>query len=143
MSQVHECFNQTIKKIFKLFKELPSQKFKSKLHISELQSKMVKGMNSEPLYAVTILGPLVWRARTEIMCDDAAFFLNRRYELEVQQMCKDHMFNYDDAINTINFMKDAYKSADQQVQVAIFTCLKELLTAYAQHVQAAQRDKSS
>lgn len=135
----HEQFNLSIKRIFKLFKELPSQKFKSKLHISELQSKMVSGMNTEPLYAVTILGPLVWRARAEIAQCDATFFLNRRYEVEIQQLCKEHSFNYDDAINTINFMKDAYRSAAAQTQNNIFIHLKELLASYAQYVQAEQK----
>lgn len=143
MSQpVFEQFNGSIKKIFKLFKELPSQKFKSKLHISELQSKMSSGMNAEPFYALTILGPLTWRARSEIISLDAAFFLERRYEIEVQQMCKQHNVNYDDAINTINFMKDAYRSAPTSTQQIIFAHLKDLVVCYAKHVEEVQKSKT-
>jgi hypothetical protein len=134
MSQ-HVLFNKTIKDIFTTFKELPSQQFKSKLHISELQSKMVRGMQTEEMYALHTLGPLLWRAREEIASKDDAFFLRRRYDIEVAALCKTHKINYDNAINCINFMKDAYRSADQATKTKLMNYLIVLLSTYADFMQ--------
>jgi hypothetical protein len=140
MSTHEEEFNDNLKELFRIFKELPSQEFKSKLHLREMQSKMARGMNAEPSYAILILGPLVWRAREEIVKRDAAFFLNRRYELELQELCMKHKINYVRSVNTVNFMKDAYKNASAEKQTQIFDIFNKLLAVYAQHVQAKRKE---
>jgi len=131
MSNAYQEFNQQIKDIFKLFKDLPSQRYKSKLHISEMQSKLVQGMNAEEKYAMTFLGPVVWAAREEIATENEEFFLNRRYEMELQKLSKQHKFNYDNAVNTVAFMKDAYRQASSETKQEIFRNLKRLLTIYS------------
>ena len=136
MSAPYEQFNSTIKDLFKTFKDLPSKTFKSKLHISEMQSKMNRGMNAEPYYAVNILGPLVWRAKEEITERNSTFFLNRRYDIDVQKLCKDHKVDFDDAINTVGFMKDAFRNATQEQQAVIMNLLITLLKTYAQHLKS-------
>lgn len=128
------AFNKEIKEIFHMFKNLETQKWKSKLHISEMQSKMVRGLNAEPQYAITILGPKIWNARDEIVAEDAQFFLKRRYDIDVQRLSKEHGFSFDSAINTINFMKEAYQSADRAFHDKLFERLKSLLSVYSQFV---------
>lgn len=123
-------FNTEIKELFKVFKELPSG-IKSKLHISELQSKMVQGMNTEPEYAITVLAPHIWAARAEIATRNADFFLTRRYDIDLQTLCKEHDVAYEDAINTVNFMKDAYKQAPEHVKVYIMDRIVQLLRIVA------------
>jgi hypothetical protein len=125
-----EQFNTEIKELFREFKELPSG-FKSKLHITELQSKMVAGMRTEPEYAITVLGDLVWQARAEIAKRDADFFLTRRYEVDLTRLCKEHDVCYDDAINTVNFMKDAYRQAADDVKTRVMDRLQTLLKIIA------------
>ncbi len=127
---LYQEFNQQIKDIFRLFKDLPSQQYRSKLHISEMQSKLVQGMNAEEKYAMTFLGPLVWRARNEFKDGDADFFLRRRYDVDLQQLSREHKFNYDNAVNTVSFMKDAYKHADAQKQTQIMNLLRGLVATY-------------
>lgn len=128
-----EQFNVEIKAIFKLFKEIPNRGLKSKVHITELQSKMVNGMRTEEKYALNVLGPLVFQAREEIAASDGDFFINRRYDVEVGKLCKDHKINFDNAINCINYMKEAYSTSHADTQTQIFRHLKSLLTIYAQY----------
>jgi hypothetical protein len=125
-----EQFNTVIKDLFKTFKDLPSG-FKSKLHITELQSKMIAGMRTEPEYAIAVLGPHLWAARAEIARRDANFFLTRRYEVDLQRMCREHDVCYDDAINTVTFMKDAYRSAPDATKTLVMDKLTELLKIVA------------
>ena len=125
-----EQFNTEVKELFREFKELPSG-FKSKLHITELQSTMVAGMRTEPEYAIAVLGSLVWQARAEIARRDADFFLNRRYEIELTHLCKEHDVSYDDAINTVTFMKDAYRLAPAEVKTRVMDRLVGLLKVVA------------
>lgn len=136
-----EQFNALLKEVFKTFRDLPSG-MKCKLHINELQSKMNTGMRAEPEYAISIMGPLVWRARDEIAARNAAFFLARRYEVDLTALCKEHDVNYDDAINTVNFMKDAYKSASPAVQGHILDLLQQILAVVAQR-EIAKRTQVS
>lgn len=125
-----EQFNNVIKDMFKTFRDLPSG-FKSKIHITELQGKMLQGMRTEPEYAICVLGPHIWAARAEIASRDAQFFLNRRYDVDVQRLCREHDVCYDDAINTIAFMKDAYRSAPEAIKSFIQDKLTELLRIVA------------
>jgi hypothetical protein len=136
-----EAFNSTIKELFKLFKELPSKTFKSKLHIGEMQQKMVRSMNAEPYYAINILGPLVWQTKEEIYSKNSAFFLQRRYDIEVQKLCREHKVEFDTAINTVEFMKDAFRNASALQQDSIMNLMITLLKVYAQHVQSERAQK--
>lgn len=135
-----EQFNTEIKSIFREFKELPSG-LKSKLHIAELQNKMVTGMRTEPEYAITVLGDIIWRARAEIAARDAEFFISRRYEVDLTRVCKQHNINYDDAINTVNFMKDAYRNAAPEVRTRIMDHVVTLLKIVAVR-ELAKRPKN-
>lgn len=126
-----EQFNTLLREMFKTFKDLPST-YKGKLHINEIQSTMNTGMRAEPEYAMSIIGPLVWRARDEIKSRDANFFLSRRYEVDLAALCKEHTVDYDDAINSVNFMKDAYKTAPAAVQGRILDLMQQILAVVAQ-----------
>ena len=99
--------------MFNIYKDLPAPGYKSKLHINELQSKMVQGMNAEAAYAITFLGPHLWDAKDNLLAKNDTYFLNRRYELDLQTLCAQHKVNYENAINTVGYMKEAYKKASK------------------------------
>lgn len=143
MSNIVEEFNTNIKKVFKLFKDLPSETYKSKLHISEMQSRMNLGISAEPFYALNVIGPLIWSAREEISNRDAEFFLRRRYDIDVKKFCDQYNTNYTDAINTVGFMKDAYKAAKQDMKNEIIDTAIILLQLYATHLKNEQLRKEN
>jgi len=131
-----EQFNDVIKKMFNIYKDLPSPGFKSKLHINEMQSKMVQGMNAEEGYALSVLGPHLWDAQVNIISKNDTYFINRRYELELQSLCSKHMVNYDNAINTVGYMKEAYKSVTKEKQTELFGYVSQLLILYIKHLKS-------
>lgn len=133
MSTINEQFNNIVMELFKTFKSLPSQKFKSKLYINDLQKRISSGMKIDEGYALDIMGPMIMTASKEIESSDANFFLSRRYDIDVRTLCAQHKVDYTLAMNTINFMKDAYVCAPSESQKQIFTLLKKLLIVKAKH----------
>jgi hypothetical protein len=133
-------FNEEFKILFKFFKELPSQGFKSKVHINELYKSMKTCMETEEKYIITMVGPYIWAAREEITNRDLAFFIKKRYEVEVMELSKKLKFNYQDAINTINFMKDASSNASKENLEKIFIHILTLIKYYAQYLQKGGLD---
>lgn len=85
------------------------------------------GMRAEEKYAITIFGPFILRARENIAARNAAYFLARRYELEVQKLCTEHKVDFNDAINTVGFMKEAFQGATDEQKNAILDLLIKLL----------------
>ena len=131
-----EQFNDIVKKIFNTFKDLNLPSLKSKVHIKEMQSKMVQGMNTEEEYPITVLGPHLWQGKESIIKRDSQHFLNRRYELELQSLCIKHKVNYDNAINTVNYMKEVFKIAPQDKQKEIMEDIFDLLGIYVKYKKA-------
>lgn len=131
-------FNSHIKDLFMTFKELPSQKFKSRLHIGELQSKIFKGINMEPEYAIVFVGPILWNCRDEIVNRNYDFFTNYRYEMSAQKFAVEHRINYDDLINTIYFMVDAFKQTSPDMKEKIYTVVTNLLSTYAAYLKTSK-----
>jgi hypothetical protein len=122
-----EQFNNCIKEIFAAFKGLKSKTFGGKLHIDELHKKMLFGMRTEERYAISIFGPFILRARENIAARNAAYFLARRYELEVQKLCTEHKVDFNDAINTVGYMKEAFRDATDDQKNAILDLIIKLL----------------
>lgn len=134
-------FNAHVRKIFAAFKDLPSKKFKSKLHLNELQRKMNTGIQAEPKYAVTMLGPMLWSTKDEIKAGTSKYFLDKEYGMIVQLLSKTHKFNYDDAINTIAYMKESYQCASETQQKGIVTLVQELLGFYVEFILESRKQK--
>lgn len=134
-------FNAQIRKLFNAFKALPAQKMMSKLHINELQSKMNTGMHTEPKYAITMLGPMLWANKDEIKAGDSKHFVDKEYGFIVQKLSKEHKFNYDDAIKTIAFMKASFSGAPEDKQKEIVDLVRELFEIYVQYVLETRKAK--
>jgi hypothetical protein len=132
MEKYYDEFNTLIRKIFVVFKELPSQKFKSKLHIQSMQSKMNDGMRATPAYAITIFGPHIWSARAQIDKDDWEWFIKKDYGPQLMTLSREHKFNYLDSTNTVMFMKDAFLITSTEKKKEILLLLKQMLQLYSQ-----------
>jgi hypothetical protein len=131
-------FNTTIRAIFEIFGGLSGQAVKSKLSIKYMRDKMNTGMATQPNYAIVVLGPYFWNRKAEIFGDDAEHFLQRNYGPTVQALSQKHDFNFLDAMNTIAYMKEAYKAAPKSAQAQIKDLTKTLVSSYAEYVKSCR-----
>lgn len=137
MEQIYLEFNQIVRDQFAVFKAAPS-KLLNRVHIDRLQAKMQTGMRAQSEYAITVLGPYFWNARDEIKRSDHEFFLARNYGAEIMDLSRKHGFDYDDAIKTVGFMKEAYRLSDQHTQRVIMQHMQSLLQVYVKFVLAGR-----
>ncbi len=128
-------FNSKIKNLFSIFEGLPVKSFKGKMHIKAMRSRMIQGINAEPMYGITVLGPQIWKARAELAARDYQYFLDRRYERDAMELCKIHSLDYDEAINTIAYMKDTFSNAVVDVKNTIMDEIQQLLKIYAAYLK--------
>lgn len=132
-------FNRNIKDLFFVFKGLPSKKFKGTLHIKKIQSKLMSCIREEPSYAITIMGPGIWACREKISEADEKYFMNKNYNRDLMYLSRKHKFSYEDAVNTVGFMKDSFSkgTADQKNKIHQLLC--ELLKNYSLYVLSQQK----
>ena len=127
-------FNSLIKEMFNKFKDLPTDGGIQKRYISEIQQRMISVMRTEERYPITILGPLLWSARNEIMARNSEYFLKKNFALDVQKLCIQHRTNYDDAIKTVEFMKRAFTNAKLEDKEIIINIMIKLTCEYVDYV---------
>ena len=124
-------FNGDLKNILALFKDLPS-KYKAKLHVDALYKRILTGISAQPEYAINIIGPSLIKYGERISKDEYMYFVEKDYDAILLEMSKFHKFNYDNAIKTVQFMKDAFASAESEKQKKIINTVKSMLKTYAQ-----------
>jgi hypothetical protein len=107
--KIAKDFNKQLKSLFKLFSK--ESKFKSKAHLKLLENNMNTTMKTNPLYAITMLGPYIWNSSSDIFNENAQVFLDREYAREVKKLSMQHRFNYNDALESIKHIKNTYRLA--------------------------------
>lgn len=142
MEQHYDLFNQGIRKVFNLFKEMPS-KFKGKLHINRLQERLNTGIRGEPSYAITVIGPMMWQARDEIKNKDETFFTTKEVGADLMELSKTHKFDFNDADNAVKHMRDAYKESSKEKKEEVFIVIQEMFNVYISYLKACKAEAKS
>lgn len=126
-----EQFNSNIKIFFRLFKSL-STGLKKNTYLSELQSKLIQGINIESNYVINIMGPYLFEARNEIEKGDFDKYIDMDYDVELSKICMKYKVNYTDAINTVEIMKTIYKTATNENKLKMLELVQSMLANYCQ-----------
>lgn len=124
-------FNKSVRQLFNIFKELPSQKFKSTMHIKTMQSKLNELMRLNPNYLIITLGPKLITIADKIESRDYKYFIDKNYEPGVRQMSIDYKVNYTDTLNTVNYAKDAFTNASDIKRGDIRDTILKMIQVYA------------
>jgi hypothetical protein len=104
--KIAKQFNKQLKELFKLFSK--ESKFKSKAHLKYLENSMNTTIKTNPLYAIAMLGSYIWNCSEDIFNENSEVFLNRQYSREVKKLSMKHRFNYQDALKSIEHIKNTY-----------------------------------
>jgi len=126
-------FNTLLKEVFDLFGET-SSRMRSKIHIREMRSSLIRGMQTQEDYAIIMLGPYLWASREDIEHNRADIFISREYGYYLMQLSKKHKFSYDDAISTINHMKQVYTKSKNKFKNKIHSQLLCMVSVYAKYL---------
>lgn len=125
-------FNDSVRNIIKIFKDLPS-KLKARIHVDAMYKKMYSGIAAQPEYVISIIGQDLIKYGDRISKGDYQFFLDKDYDIILEEMSKMHKFNYDNAVKTVQFMKDAFAIAPAEIQNEVINQVKLLLKTYANY----------
>ena len=132
--KIAKDFNKKLKELFKLFSK--ESKFKSKAHLKYLENSMNTTIKTNPLYAIAMLGPYIWNCSDDIFSNNVQVFLDRHYGREVKKLSMQHRFNYQDALKSIEHIKNTYISAlDSEDRTQVHDIVRKMAILNIDYIQ--------